>query len=610
MYRSLYDYFGRDKGVLPVHAGELFYLIKYHDSNWWKMRSQNGSVGLVPACYMEAVDQQTADPYEIQALLDSIDTSIEVIHEQAACCGGSYSHAQRISLRTLLERRTRLLSSKAAFVSEPGSSDFQYGVLPSTSSNSEPPAQPRRPAPPLPPERSKKEAKKRRPAPAVPAVTGSVSVEDNQPPASAPAVPDRTDLQPVKVRAGVAVELLELLRINTGLSYDKSCIAVDTLLSHLQGSIPSIADVMAQISKDLKHQKESRSEDEDALLQSHDGQQLIRILDELTGHKEDSQQRTWAVHEDKEIIHKLLKDLLTILLDADPEVCRAVLRQDDFEYINMLVIYFQMEDRRTLRQPLVQIFGCLCGLQKEMLSQLLCSVLPTELSIDILNRKNDPVMQCHCALLLTMIFSTGEVVPFTLYDQINESFLDFIIESIETASDDDKGEQLVETFVPLILSFNQHFIDAKANIVMKVLAARRVCKVLSQRVMLLVNREEDPTTLFQYPRSCPDSVVKFLTDIFSSQTTSDFFYTSDMLILIEIVLRQLTDLSAGSELRTEYLSLLHQILMNSDYSERKHQANELMACLERISQEDDKESEKDKIIAQEILKTCIKCFND
>ena len=27
----------------------------------------------------------------------------------------------------------------------------------------------------------------------------------------------------------------------------------------------------------------------------------------------------------------------------------------------------------------------------------------------------DDVMQCQCALLLTMIFSTGELVPFTLY---------------------------------------------------------------------------------------------------------------------------------------------------------------------------------------------------
>ncbi|XP_068714578.1 NCK-interacting protein with SH3 domain-like isoform X1 [Montipora foliosa] len=608
MYRSLYDYYGRDKGVLQVRAGELFSLIKYHDSNWWKVRSQNGSVGLVPACYMEAVDQQTADPYEIQALLDSIDTSIEVIHDQAASCGGVYSHAQRINLRTLLERRTHLLSSKATTTSAVGS-DFNYGSLQTTSFHEEPPAQPRRPAPPLPPQRSKKEGKKRRAAPAVPAVTGAVS-EENQPSPSVPAIPQRTDLQPVKVRTGLAVELLELLRINTGLSYDKSCIAVDTLLSHIQDSIPSISDVMAQILKDLAHQKEFRSEDEDALLQSHDGQQLIRILDELTGHKEDSQQRTWAVHEDKEIIHKLLKDLLTILLDADPEICRAVLRMDDFDYINMLVIYFQMEERRTLRQPLVEIFGCICGLQKEMLSQLLCSVLPTELAIDIMNRKDDTVMQCHCALLLTMIFSTGEVVPFTVYDQINQSFVDFVIEAIENASDDDKtDEQLVDTFVPLVLSFNQHFIDAKSNIVMKVLAARRVCKVLSEKVMFLLNREEDPTTMFQYTKSCPDSVVKFLTDIFSSQTTSDFFYTSDMRILIEIVLRQLTDLSPGAELRTEFISLLHQIFLNSDYSEHKHQANELFVCLERISKEEDKESEQDKLIAQEILKTCIKCFN-
>lgn len=60
--------------------------------------------------------------------------------------------------------------------------------------------------------------------------------------------------------------------------------------------------------------QESCREDEDALLQSHDGQQLIRILDELTEHKEDSQQRTWAVHEDEGIISKLLKELLSILV--------------------------------------------------------------------------------------------------------------------------------------------------------------------------------------------------------------------------------------------------------------------------------------------------------
>ena len=63
---------------------------------------------------------------------------------------------------------------------------------------------------------------------------------------------------------------------------------------------------------------------------------------------------------------------------------------------------------------------------------------------------------------------------------------------------------------------------------------------------LIVVFTEDPTNLFSYPRACPDSVLKFLTDIFSSRDTADFFYTSDMMILLEIVLRQLTDLSPGA----------------------------------------------------------------
>ena len=63
---------------------------------------------------------------------------------------------------------------------------------------------------------------------------------------------------------------------------------------------------------------------------------------------------------------------------------------------------------------------------------------------------------------------------------------------------------------------------------------------------MIVVFTEDPTALFSYPRACPDSVLKFLADLFSSRDTADFFYTSDMMILIEIVLRQLSDLSPGA----------------------------------------------------------------
>ncbi|KAJ7376049.1 hypothetical protein OS493_037155 [Desmophyllum pertusum] len=305
---------------MSVRAGDKFVFIQQHDANWWKMRSQTtGSVGLVPACYLEAVDKETANPSETQAVLESVDRAIEAIHVQAAQAGGIYTHDQRANLRKLLEHRNRLHSGKVSPVKASTSSELHPGVAQNKSSVTahDPPAQPRRPAPTLPPAKEKKEKKestKRRPAPLAPTAakhpaktTGESSSEDRGCTPPLPVVPQRTDLEPVKIRAGLAAELLELLRINTGLSYDKSYIAVYTVVSHIQESVPVTSDAMTQIIQDLASQKESRSEDEDALLQSHDGQQLMGILDELTEHKEDSQQRTWAVHEDEGIIRKLLK---------------------------------------------------------------------------------------------------------------------------------------------------------------------------------------------------------------------------------------------------------------------------------------------------------------
>lgn len=183
MYKSLYDYVGKDKGALPVRAGEQFRFIERHDKNWWKMRSENGSVGLVPACYMEAVDSEKVDPSETLAVLESVDRAIEVIHIQATNAGGIYTHEQRAHLRKLLERRARLLSGKSSPARSPTSSDVYHAGAKSKTEDAaqEPPAQPRRPAPTLPPDKDKKEKKKestkRRPAPAAPVSTAKQAGE-------------------------------------------------------------------------------------------------------------------------------------------------------------------------------------------------------------------------------------------------------------------------------------------------------------------------------------------------------------------------------------------------------------------------------------------------
>ena len=66
-------------------------------------------------------------------------------------------------------------------------------------------------------------------------------------------------------------------------------------------------------------------------------------------------------------------------------------------------------------------------------------------------------------------------------------------------------------------------------------------------IMVYLVFTDDPVNIFGYLHRCPDSLLKFFEDIFSSETTSGLFFTNDLMVLIDIVLRQVSDLSPGEE---------------------------------------------------------------
>ena len=70
---------------------------------------------------------------------------------------------------------------------------------------------------------------------------------------------------------------------------------------------------------------------------------------------------------------------------------------------------------------------------------------------------------------------------------------------------------------------------------------------IHQYMLLLVSPTDDPVNIFGYLDRCPDSLLKFFEDIFSSETTSGLFFTNDLMVLIDIVFRQVSDLSPGDE---------------------------------------------------------------
>lgn len=106
-------------------------------------------------------------------------------------------------------------------------------------------------------------------------------------------------------------ELVESVRINTQLSHEMSRIAVVTVVQGLHELLP--ASVFPYLSTILSHTQTTLVDDVQ-IDQTHDASRLKIIFNELTSCKEDSQQRSWMLHEDETIIKEYIAELISILV--------------------------------------------------------------------------------------------------------------------------------------------------------------------------------------------------------------------------------------------------------------------------------------------------------
>ncbi|KAF7665842.1 hypothetical protein LDENG_00129340 [Lucifuga dentata] len=455
---------------------------------------------------------------------------------------------------------------------------------------------------------------KKSPAPQPPQPTPTLlSITEDQPETDWPVAPSSvipgspTTSEPVPMTIGA--ELIELVRKNTGLSYELSRVAVGVVVGHLQTTLPQASSAFEQVLLSLVESKDLSA----ALPQGqvcHDEQRLEVIFSDLARHRDDSQQRSWALHEDHALIACYLEELLKILTDADPEVCKRMCKVNHCEPVLSLVLYYQMEHRVTLRLLLLKVFGAMCSLDATLISTLLNSILPMELARDLQTDTQEHQKVCYTALVLTMIFSMGEQVPYHHYEHLNAEFVEFLLGVVEDGLPSDPTEQLPDLFLNLLLAFNLHHTAPSSNVIMEELKKKNV-KNLSEKVLLLLNRGDDPVCMFKHNPPAPHSVLKFLQDVFASRDTADIFYRTDMMVMIDIAVRQISDLSPGDKLRMEYLSLMHSIMRSTDYLEHQHRLSDLQGALQRILREEEdpgeddgsaKAKQMDKLIVQEIYK--------
>lgn len=145
-------------------------------------------------------------------------------------------------------------------------------------------------------------------------------------------------------------------------------------------------------------------------------------------------------------------------------------------------------------------------------------------------------------------------------DYLGVHFASFLLEIVEG----NNPELLVDMVIALILAFNQQFSEQSVNVIIEAMQNLPTAKVFTEKLLLLLNREgkfpclsenrqliptllsDDPTRLLKHHNEHMNTVLRMFIDIFSHSDTAGMFYTNDIKVLIDIVVRQLSDLDAGN----------------------------------------------------------------
>ncbi|KAL0842193.1 hypothetical protein ABMA28_014356 [Loxostege sticticalis] len=596
MLKALYDFEATLTKTLSFCEGEFFYLQQNNTKqrNWWHVVNRKGQVGFVPSNYVASV--KVEPEYFLAFLNDCIRSLSE-----------NNTSTQKQELLARLNDKKRQIQM---FVKPPSKKPQAPKPPPRLDDNTPPNGV--SPSFDLRPVVSQQQITEERECQSpVKSVSSAKDNEETQPKKviskmSSNQVSSDTDNQDDSqdssegnIKPNAIYEIVQAVRKETQLSHEMSKVAVETVLISLREFLPggaarSIIDAL------LREANSNITCPKNAIDAAPDALRMMTALNALSKAANDAQQRGWALHDDAHDIQTQLLELISVMSNADMNISQHVLSSHRYAYVTTLVQYYQMETRWPLRQLLLQAFGVMCGLERTALATLALSALPAEIARDMRDNPRAVSRLSHSALLLSMVLSMGDKLPITHFEQLGVDFAQFLLELIENPPETDENEQIPDLFLTLLLAYNLQFDQPYDNLLLNALETVDNAKTFCEKILLLLNREEDPVHIFEHEPAPPHSVLKLVIDLFSRKKTAEHFYTNDVKVAIDIIVRQLADLSAGDPRRQQYLKILQGIIRNTDYEAHLHRRQDLLRCFARIFCEEHDASRDDQALVRAI----------
>lgn len=273
---------------------------------------------------------------------------------------------------------------------------------------------------------------------------------------------------------------------------------------------------------------------------------------------------------------------LYLSTEDDVAACSQQLRDSDVfdrncDYVRTQIIYSLLQEDETRSLHVIANFLLLDGRSDEVMFRRMIDDGCFPRLVELINGTRDNDRRLH-RLLLELVYEMSRIERIRAEDliQVTDDFVQYMFQVIESLSDD-VDDPYHYPIIRVLLVLNEQYMVASTTGSAEPPLTNRVIKVLSLRgpdfrtfgenIILLLNRETETSLQLL--------ILKLLYLLFTTKATYEYFYTNDLRVLLDVIIRNLLDLpNESASLRHTYLRVLYPLLAHTQLSHPPHYKRE------------------------------------
>ncbi|KAI1105440.1 hypothetical protein F4804DRAFT_331347 [Jackrogersella minutella] len=262
----------------------------------------------------------------------------------------------------------------------------------------------------------------------------------------------------------------------------------------------------------------------------------------------------------------------------------------DPEYVRKQIIYTLLQEDEPGPLYVIASFLILDGREEESTFKRMIEEGCFHRLLELISGRKDDDPGLH-RMLLDLMYEMSRIEQLRTEDllHVDDGFVTYLFQLIEGLSDD-VNDPYHYPIIRVLLVLNEQYMVASTNATNNVgppvaPMTNRVVKCLSlygpiyrtfgENIILLLNRETE--TALQL------LILKLLYLLFTTKATYEYFYTNDLRVLLDVIIRNLLDLpNELMALRHTYLRVLYPLLAHTQLSQPPHYKKDEVQKLLRI----------------------------